>query len=373
MNTFPVAESYRRFTPPELLWPADATFIEYHGEYNTRFEHLKKLMRYAEEFGPAGSIDDLIMKSQLSQALANAFNMAYMPSDNVTSQDADIFMYALRASLALPGYEDELAEYKSNPSVRIFRVTPKTDAPVYPATSADPFPIPEFRAHGTGKTEYALLPAVQDLRKAILKKYEGLNTTEVPTETQRLHTEQGWFYGLHHMVADNDGIAPSTDSLYLRTKESFGTLGEDEFVIVYGVNHHLTGKTMYENVTVYGLTHQVTADDVDDTQLAGSATDYLPATYPDVDKLYAYKFARHCYGEEHCFEVPYGCCGSQGTPACIGEPGCAGLAADEEGFIIWRNYLDPEVKTGPDPAEVIFDHAIKFCPSDADCSTVKQP
>jgi hypothetical protein len=237
-------------------------------------------------------------------------------------------------------------------------VTPKTGAPVYPATSAYPFPIPEFRVHGTGQTEYALLPAVRDLRNAILKKYEGLNTTEVPTETQRLHTEQGVFYGLHHMVADDDGIAPSTDSLYLWTKESFGTLGGDpnEFIIVYGVNHHLTGKAMYENVTLYGLTHQVAADDVDDTQLAGSATDYLPATYPDVDKLYAYKFARHCYGEEHCFEVPYGCCGSQGTDACVGEPGCAGLAADEEGFIIWRNYLDPEV-----------------CPSGVSCNTVTKP
>lgn len=289
-------------------------------------------------------------------------------------EDADIFIYVLRAAMAQPGYEDALAQYKSDPPVRVFRVTPKTDAPVYPATSADPLPIPEFRIHGTGQTEYALLPAVRDLRKAILKKYESLNTTEVPTETQRLHTEQGWFYGLHHMVADNDGIAPSTDSLYLRTKESFGTLGEDEFVIVYGVNHHLTGKAMYENVTVYGLTHQVTADDVDDTQLAGSATDYLPATYPDVDKLYAYKFARHCDpGEEHCYAVPYGCCGSQGTPACIGEPGCAGMAADELGFIVWRNYLDPVSKTGADPAEVIFDHAIKFCPSDVSCSTVAKP
>jgi hypothetical protein len=36
------------------------------------------------------------------------------------------------------------------------------------------------------------------------------------------------------------------------------------------------------------------------------------------------------------------------------------MAADEEGTIFWRLYLDPVAKTGADPAEVIFDRAIKF-------------
>ncbi len=49
---------------------------------------------------------------------------------------------------------------------------------------------------------------------------------------------------------------------------------------------------------------------------------------------------------------------------------CAGMAADELGSIAWRNYLDPVSKTGTDPAEVIFDQAIKFCPSGVSGSTV---
>ena len=47
---------------------------------------------------------------------------------------------------------------------------------------------------------------------------------------------------------------------------------------------------------------------------------------------------------------------------CDGEPRCAGMKATEEGTIVWRAYLDPTAKTGPDPAEVILDKAIKFNP-----------
>ena len=77
LNAPPVAENYRRFTPDALLWPPDATYVEYHGESNTRFSHLDKLMRYAGEFGPSSGIDELIMKGQLYQALGDAFDMEF--------------------------------------------------------------------------------------------------------------------------------------------------------------------------------------------------------------------------------------------------------------------------------------------------------
>jgi beta-mannosidase len=93
MNAFPVAENYRKFTPAGLLWPPDTTYIEYHGEYNTRFQHLGKIMRYADEFGKAPSIDDLIMKSELYQALANAFNMEYCRSNKFQTSGLLVWQY----------------------------------------------------------------------------------------------------------------------------------------------------------------------------------------------------------------------------------------------------------------------------------------
>jgi hypothetical protein len=84
---------------------------------------------------------------------------------------SDTFNLLFRAALGLD--EDAaaaLAAYKANPPWRVFRVTPKTSPP---ATSLDPFPIPEFRAHGTGETEFYLLPAVEELRDAILDAYDN--------------------------------------------------------------------------------------------------------------------------------------------------------------------------------------------------------
>ena len=93
LNTFPVPENYVRFTPGSVLWPLDTTEVEYHGEYNTRFQHLKKLMRYADEFGPSVTIYDAIMKSELYQALANSFNMEYCRSHKFQNSGLLIWQY----------------------------------------------------------------------------------------------------------------------------------------------------------------------------------------------------------------------------------------------------------------------------------------
>jgi hypothetical protein len=124
-------------------------------------------------------------------------------------------------------------------------------------------------------------------------------------------SEQWLFYGLHHLDVGDDGLAPSTDALYLWLQEvcvpenpdnppdpwtclpglgtlvrGFGTLGPNDFVVVYGANHKQTGKAMYTNVSVYGMTKQVAADAVNDPKLLGSAADYLGPDYPDVDNYF---------------------------------------------------------------------------------------
>ena len=93
VNTFPVPEDYARFTPPGLLWPLDTTYVEYHGEYNTRFELVKKLNRYADEFGASSSIGDEIQKSELYQALATSFNMEFCRSHKFQNSGVLIWQY----------------------------------------------------------------------------------------------------------------------------------------------------------------------------------------------------------------------------------------------------------------------------------------
>jgi hypothetical protein len=80
-----------------------------------------------------------------------------------------------------------------------------------------------------------------------------------------------------------------------------------------------------------------------DPQCAGSATDT-----PDVDKLYAWKHAWDCGNDPHCMKIT--------------QPDCARLnPTDESPYkIIFRLYLEPGTKTGPEIREVLFDRVVVF-------------
>ena len=255
----------------------------------------------------------------------------------------DLFAFILRT--AHPESDEALADWKADPPLRIFRITPGTEPPE--GLSDDPFPIPEFRARGTGQTEFGLLPAVRELRQAILDKYSDRAAEEFISEVAFN------FGGMHCLEWDINCVGPSTNALYLWTEDGIGTLGQGEFVVAYGVNHRLTGMASYMNISVYGMTKHISNDSVDSAggagdQLAGTASDYLAAGHAGVDKLYAYKFARDCGGETNCFEVP---------------DAWPGVKLDEVASLGWRAYLNPTTMTAPDSSEVIFDRVIKFSPS----------
>ena len=80
--------------------------------------------------------------------------------------------------------------------------------------------------------------------------------------------------------------------------------------------------------------------------LAGTAEAYLPS-HPQAKYLYVWKVARHADGNPRCFEVPY-------------DVQAYGIDLDQEGFIGWRAYVEPQTKVGPIWHELIFDRAIKF-------------
>jgi beta-mannosidase len=93
INAPPVWENYMRFTPESFLWPPDSTYVEYHGESNVRFTHLKKLLRYANEFGESSTMEELITKSQLYQALGNEFDMEFCRSNKFRNSGFLVWQY----------------------------------------------------------------------------------------------------------------------------------------------------------------------------------------------------------------------------------------------------------------------------------------
>jgi len=271
-----------------------------------------------------------------------------------------------------------LLDYIENPPYRVFRVTPnpagEEPPQLDPLLDPDPQPVPVLRVRGTGHTEMELYPALKRLREAILEAYP--NTSHKVLDTQ-VFWEDGKlaekpYVGLQREI---DVLGATRDTNYFATYPYFmlrESEGEDEFVIVYGVNHQTTGKATYASFSAYadpdrlfGLATTYSPD-FDGTGRPGdSARKYLcpddvNECDPDVQYLYAWKVARHCDGEAFCMEVPqpeFEDIGG-GTYKCDPEM----ILEDQEAWLAFRTYLEPSTKTGPDDNELLYDQAIYFGP-----------
>jgi hypothetical protein len=304
-------------------------------------------------------IDQRIRAAALSAGYSgDVFNTQVFPSAmlNMGSENnSDTFAILIRPAL----FNDMQAgdNYINNTPATVFRITPNQ------TTKLDPYNYPELKVRGTGKTEFDLVDDLEELRMAILDKYSGLSTTELPVS-------QGYPVGSDAIQRGIDALIPDNDACYLWTVNqtvssptpSFPnlslsypfvgdtgvTLGNDsnEFIIVYGVNHIATGKAIYSNFVVYGADAWNGRGAITDVDINGTAEEYLPDN-PNAKYLYVYKIARNCNDDQHCFEVPTG-------------PRAYGIGLDRPLFILWRAYLEEATKTGPSYSEIVYDRAIKF-------------
>lgn len=278
--------------------------------------------------------------------------------------NSDIFYTVIRPAL----YKDKQAgeKYLNNPPAVIFRITPNE------STTPDPYKVPEQRVRGAGTTELDLMDDLEELRKAILNEYSGLNATELPTSIWGPPGNNAFQKGINVFGPDNDACylwtatqalstqipwmdvwpSPSDfiDTYYPFMRDSQVTLGNDpnEFLIVYGVNHAATGKATYMNFVVNGVDGWNGVAAATNLDFSGTAQEYLPNN-PNAKYLYVYKVVRNCAEDSNCLVVPTG-------------PDAYGIALDQPLFITWRLYLEKATKTGPSYNEIVYDKAIKFDP-----------
>jgi hypothetical protein len=297
----------------------------------------------------AGYSDGIINTQVLPSAMLN------MGVEN----DSDTFAVYIRPSL----FQDEQAGnyYIDNKPATVFRITPNE------STELDPYGYPELRVRGTGTTEFDLIDDLEELRIAILDKYNGSNATDLPTSLLLPMGSDCIQRGIDGLGPDNDACYlwsanqsvssptptfPDTSKYYDFLRDPAITLGNDtnEFIIVYGVNHVATGKAIYSNFALYGADAFNGVGMISDLDFNGTAEAYLPDN-PNAKYLYVYKIARHANGDPHCFEAPTG-------------PGGYGIGLDQPLFIGWRSYLEKATKTGPSFSEIVYDRAIKFDPKE---------
>jgi len=307
-------------------------------------------------YGPAGSF--------LLTAQRNA-----VPADKTLFED-----YVRRSIDDDPG---------NNP-YRVFRLSPKNEL------APDPYPAPTLRVRGTGRTEMDLYPALKSLGKAILAReaaakglpYKELGVRfwqDVMRTGQQVLVDEPW-PGLQNGQFSYQG---TRDAIYWLTYPPFKLRsGVEEYVIVYGVNHHRTGKAAYTSFSAYvepvfGTGREIGLGTVTDPDFdAGgkpgdSARRYLQQGdpyYKYADMLYAWKIARHCDGEPYCLEVgnPKDMDGVPYNDNCTPQinldidPDRPPWASDV--FVAFRNYLEPATAASADSNELVWDRAIYFGP-----------
>ncbi|MCX6005415.1 MAG: hypothetical protein NT082_07080 [Chloroflexi bacterium] len=297
-------------------------------------------------------IDTLVRTAaQTAGYSLDIMNTDVIPSSTVNmGLEGSVDLFGFVSRVAVPSDKNELDAYIKDPGSVVLRLTPK--APV----TLDPFPVPTLRVRGTGKTELDLLPAVEELRHAILSKYENLQATELPTYVALPEGFTATQSKINTMADNRDSAYFSTVEVDAWTKKddcrrdaAFALPDSpDDFVIIYGVNHEITGKATYSNCVVYGLQYLNGVAGIDSRTYKGSAADYIP-DHPQSQYLYAWKIARKGNGDLHCLEVPVG-------------PQRYGIGLDDRLMLFFRTYLEKATKAGPAYNELVLDRVIKFGP-----------
>jgi hypothetical protein len=216
----------------------------------------------------------------------------------------------------------------------VWRVTPKAPAASAPLAAAAP------RTKSTDDKELALRPAVQRLSDAISAAYPTF--VSQPVLVIDGEADPNTCIEKNRFCA---GDNRDTNYPLMAPRDLFPT--DDDFYVVFGVDHQVSGKTTYANFSVYAVEHLVGIASIASDQYPGSAQRYLLPTDPDAPKLYAWKIARACNGEMHCLEIPKGACPT-------------GIDNGAMGLIAFRTYLEPTTKTAPDMATLVRDRILRF-------------
>lgn len=297
---------------------------------------------------------DRCINKQMHDALAESgFNPGIMNNDNIPidlvnmglERGKDTFMFVMRAAIFQNPDIGWDYLYKLDRYFTVLRVTPETSRP-----TIKPWPIPSLKKREIGTTEFQVVPTARDtldhLRNNIICKYEN---PEYDIEDLDLNL---WILdGFESILQDRNALIDDRDSVYIRT-DTFKLATDDDFVILYGINHTQTGFATYFNSSFYGeeLLNGVVAANITN-ELQYPADEYFPECYENAKYYYVIKMARkHEEGNEVI--IPYSAGNPQGS--------AFGVDNNEDAFIGFRIYVNKKTKVASALFDVIWEHALLF-------------
>lgn len=248
--------------------------------------------------------------------------------------------------------QDEREEYISNlkDTTTVFRITPKTDETS--TKKSKPYAQMERVVHGTGISETVTVPtAKQDLnaiRSELIAQYQDEYTYEELSSDIAVQEETTGY------INDCNSQGDNRDAAYLMTKD-FTLNSDEDFIVVYGVNHTTTNKAVYSNAILYSKPMLNGVVSVYDTLFDGSSYAYLPEDNEYRDNYYVYKMAREgntVVTDEFTKTIEYSTGNEKGK--YFGVDNGATL------FLTYRAYVEKETGIAPAYNEIVHDRAIVF-------------
>lgn len=223
----------------------------------------------------------------------------------------------------------------STPGI-VYRLTPGAEE------DPDYYPVPKLIARGTGDTrELDLTDDLNELRQAIIDRYGTNHTADLTTQV--------WiFEGYDAIQRGIDALGDIRDTAYLNTTNTILGDKPGECIIVYGVNHAITGKATYSNFGLYGTRALNGIKGVSNHDYTGTAEEFIPNN-PNAKYLYVAKISRENDGKQSTSVIPSGV-------------GAYGVEPDEPCFVGFRAYVEPETSVGPAWNELVYDRAMKINP-----------
>lgn len=296
---------------------------------------------------------DRSINKQMRDALVKSgFNPGIMNDDNIPLDlvnmgleiGKDTFMFVMRAAIFQNPDIGWDYLYNLDRYFTVLRVTPETCRP-----TIKPWPIPALKKREIGTTEFQVVPAARDtldyLRNSIICKYQSPEYDIVDLDLNL------WILdGFESILQDRNALIDDRDSVYIRT-ENFKLATDDDFVILYGINHTQTGFATYFNSSFYGeeLLNGVAAANITN-ELQYPADEYFPGCYEN-SNYYVIKMARKPE-EGNEVIIPY----STGNP----EGSAFGVDNNEDAFIGFRIYVNQKTKVASALFDIIWGHAILF-------------
>ena len=274
----------------------------------------------------------------------SVINVMPIPSETYhmgLEKGADTFAFLGRISQ--PADSDACSDYFSTLAEKstVYRITPKTEQ------KADPYENATVVPRGTGKHETEVMdsPAenLDTIRNAIIAEYAD------EYDYEELKTDIAVPEGLTAYYNDRNAQGDNRDTTYLMTRD-FTLNSDDDFIVVYGVNHTETGKARYSNAILYGRPMLNGVCSVYDSLFKGSADKYLNDDCENPDQYYVYKMARTKM-DDYTAVIEYSTDNEKGK--------FYGVDNESTLLLAFRAYLD-ETNIGPSYYEIIYDRAIVF-------------